>query len=88
MKEQEQRSRNRKIGLILGLLFLSMFAITMLGFVLGLDAPPVIKTIVSVIATIIAGIIGISLIGAAFYEMIIQYIVDRFKRRGASRVSK
>jgi len=88
MKEQEQRNRNRKVGLILGLLFVSMFVITMLGFVIGLDAPPVIKTIVSVIATIIAGIIGFSLIGAAFYEMVIQYIVDRFKKRGARRISE
>ena len=88
MKEPEQRNRNKKVGLILGLLFVSMFTLTTIGFVLGLNVPPVIKTIVSVITTIVGVIIGISLMGAAFYEMVVQTVLERLKKRGARRISE
>lgn len=88
MKEQENRNQNRKVGLILGLLFVGLFTITTLGFILGLDAPPVIKTIVSVIATFIVVIIGTSLIGAAFYEMVVQTIIRKIEKRRARRISE
>lgn len=90
MNIQERRSRNLKVGLILGSVFLGLFAITTLGFVVSFEAPPSIKKLVSVITTIIAGVIGIFLIGAAIVEIIIKtglvsFIVNLVKR-GLRRV--
>ena len=86
MNEQKHRKQNHKVGIILGLVFVGLFTATTLGFVFGLDAPPHIKSIVSVITTIIAGVIGLFLIGAAFYEMVVQTVIDRLEKRKSRRV--
>ena len=85
MNDIERRSRNFKVGLILGVIFLGLFSITTIGFVIGFEAPLSIKKLVSVITTIIAGIVGVFLIGAAIIEIIIKtglfsFIVNLVKR--------
>ncbi len=72
MKNQERKRRNLKVGLILGITFFGLFTITTVGFVIGFEAPLSVKRLVSVITTIIAAVIGISLIGAAIIEVIIK----------------
>lgn len=85
MNKQDSRNKNLKVGVILGLLFVGLFTVTTLGFVVGFEAPPSLKKLVSVITTIIAGVIGIFLIGAAIVEIIIKtglvtFIVNLVKR--------
>ena len=72
MNNHERSRRNLKVGLILGIIFLGLFSLTTIGFVIGFEAPPSIKKLVSVITTIIAGVIGVSLIGAAIIEIVIK----------------
>ena len=90
MNDQESRMRNRKVGLILCLLFVGLFTITTLGFIIGFEAPLSIKRLVSVITTIIAAVIGIFLIGAAVIEIIIKSglvgFVVKIIKRGYRRV--
>ena len=85
MKDQERKSRNLTIGLILGLIFIGLFTITTVGFVVGFEASISIKRLVSVITTIIAAVIGIFLIGSAIIEIVIKtgliaFIVNLVKR--------
>ncbi len=85
MDNRERRRGNLKIGLILGVIFLGLFAITTIGFVVGFEASPSIKRLVSVITTIIAAVVGIFLIGAAVIEIIIRtgliaFVVNLIKK--------
>lgn len=90
MNNHERRKRNLKVGLILGIIFLGLFVITTIGFVIGFDASLSVKRLVSVITTIIAGVIGIFLIGAAIIEIIIKTGLISFTvnlvKRGYRRV--
>lgn len=70
MNESEKRRRNFNVAIILGAIFLGLFILTTLTFVFGLEAPPSIKKIVHWGTTIIAGVIGVLLIGAAIVEII------------------
>jgi hypothetical protein len=79
MNEQERRKRNRKVGIILCLLFIGLFSITTLALVVGFEAPPSVKKVVSVVTTVIAGIIGCCLIGAALIEVIVKIVKSRIR---------
>ncbi|MCE2399278.1 hypothetical protein J4G08_00160 [Candidatus Poribacteria bacterium] len=80
MEEQENRKRNRKVGIILCLVFVGIFTITTLGLVLGFEASAPIKKVVYWSTTIIAGIIGGFLIGAPIVEFIIKIVKRRIRR--------
>ena len=88
MNEQERRKRNIWVGVILGLLFVGLFTITTLGLVFGFEASPPVKKIVHWTTTIIAGIIGFFLIGAAFVEIIVKPIHRKIGKRRARRLSE
>lgn len=88
MNEKERRKRNIWVGIILGLLFVGLFTITTLGLVFGFEASPPVKKIVQWITTIIAGIIGFFLIGAALVELIIKPILVKIEKRRARRLSE
>lgn len=79
MNKQERRIRNLKVGAILGFVFVAIFTITTIGFVIGFEASPPLKKIVSLTTTIIAGVIGFLLIGAAIYETVVG-IIRRFSK--------
>jgi hypothetical protein len=79
MNEQERRKRNRKVGIILCLVFVGLFIITTFGLVFGFEASPPIKKVVSVVTTAIAGVIGFFLIGAAIIEIIVQIVKRRVR---------
>ncbi len=88
MNEKERRKRNIWVGIILGLLFVGLFTITTLGLVFGFEASPPVKKIVHWTTTIIAGIIGFFLIGAAFVEIIVKPILRKIEKRRARRLSE
>ena len=74
MNDGDRRKRNLKVGIILGLLFIGLFTLTTLGFVFGFEASPPLKKIVAWVTTVIAGVVGISLIGAIVIELIVKVI--------------
>lgn len=86
MDKQELRIRNIMVGIILGLLFVGLFTITTLGLVFGFEASPPVKKIVHWTTTIIVGIIGFFLIGAALVEIIIKPILVKIEKRRARRL--
>ena len=45
----------------------------------GFEAPPSVKKVVSVVTTVIAGIIGCCLIGAALIEVIVKIVKSRIR---------
>lgn len=79
MQDRNKRRSNLNIAIILGGIFLGLFVLTTLTLVFGLEAPPSIKKIVQWGTTIVAGIIGVLLIGAAIVEIIKKTgIIDFF----------
>lgn len=81
---QERRIGNLKLGLALGLLFIVLFAFATLWIILQVDVPPLIKTIVSWVTTIVAGSIGIFLIGSSIIMLItaiVRAIIEKIKRQ-------
>lgn len=82
MEKQESRRRNRKVGIILCLVFVGIFTISTIGLVLGFEASPRIKKIVYWSTTIIAGGIGIFLIGASLVEIIVKIAKPVFVKIG------
>ena len=88
MNEKEQRTQNRKVGIILGIVFIGLFIATMLGFVFGIEADPLVKKIVYWSTTIIAGIVGFCLICASLVEIIIKPVLVKLRKRRTRRVTK
>ncbi len=89
MEKQESRRRNRKVGFILCLVFIGIFAISTIGLVLGFEASPPIKKIVYWSTTIIAGVIGFFLIGASLVEIIVKIVkplLVKIEKRIAGRL--
>jgi ethanolamine transporter EutH len=80
MEKQESRKRNRKVGIILALVFVGIFTISTVGLVFGFEAPPSIKKIVYWSTTVIAGAIGVFLIGAPLVEFIVKIVKRRIRR--------
>ena len=74
MEQEKKRIPNWKLGVILALLFIGIFTITTIGFVIGFEATPPLKKIVAWATTIIAGAIGIFLIGAAIIDVITRIV--------------
>ncbi len=81
--QRDKRVGNLKLGLALGLLFIVLFAFATLWIILQVDVPPLIKTIVSWVTYIVAGSIGIYLIGSSiimFITAIVKAIILKIKR--------
>lgn len=82
--ERDRRVGNLKLGLALGLLFIVLFAFATLWIILQVDVPPIIKTIVSWVTYIVAGSIGIYLIGSSIIMLItsiFKAIILKIKRQ-------
>ena len=70
MNAPEHRKQNRRLGLILGLLFVGLFAIGIAAIVTGSKAPQFVEGAVSSLIVPVLGIIGLLLISAAVGEII------------------
>ncbi|RKU32086.1 hypothetical protein C6497_00165 [Candidatus Poribacteria bacterium] len=81
--ERDRRVGNLKLGLALGLLFIVLFAFATFWIILQVDVPPIIKTVVSWVTYIVAGSIGIYLIGSSIIMLItaiVKTIILKIKR--------
>ena len=70
MNAPEHRKRNRRLGLILVLLFVGLFAIVTAAIVTGSKAPKSVESVVSSLVVPVLGIIGLLLIATAIGEIV------------------
>jgi len=78
--EQGIKKRNRIVLLILCLLFVGLFSLTLLGLIYGFEATPPVKKIVEIITTVVASVVGIFLISAGIYEIVIWFVRKRIRK--------
>ena len=74
MNAPEHRKRNRRLGLILGLLFAGLFAIGTAAIVTGSKAPQSVENVISSLVVPVLGVIGLLLIIAAVVEIVIRVV--------------
>ena len=74
MSELEHRKRNRRLGLILVLLFVGLSAIVTVVIVTGSKAPPIVEEAARGISTPVLGAIGLLLIVVAIVEVVLRIV--------------
>ena len=79
MNAPEHRKRNRRLGLILCLLFAGLFAIVTAAIVTGSKAPEAVETAIGGALVPILGVIGLLLIGAAVVEIVVRLVKNRVR---------
>ena len=72
MNAPEHSKQNRRLGLILVLLFVGLFAIVTAVMITGSKAPPIVEKVVKGIGTPVLGIIGLLLVIAAVVEIVLR----------------
>ena len=74
MNALEDRKRNRRLGLVLCLLFVGLFAIVTASIVTGSKVPQSVESVVSSLVVPVLGVIGVLLIIAAVVEIVIRVV--------------
>lgn len=74
MNALEDRKRNRRLGLVLCLLFAGLFAIVTAAIVTGSKAPQSVESVVSSLVVPVLGVIGVLLIIVAVVEIVIRVV--------------
>ena len=74
MNAPEHHKRNRRLGLVLCLLFVGLFAIVTAAIVTGSKAPESVESVVGSLVVPVLGIIGFLLIIVAVVEIIIRVL--------------
>ena len=77
MNAPEHRKRNRRLGLILCLLFAGLFILVTAAIVTGSKAPQSVESVLSSLVVPVLGIIGLLLIIAAVVEIILRILRNR-----------
>ncbi len=80
MNALEHRKRNRRLGLVLCLLFAGLFAIVTAAIVTGSKAPQSVGSVISSLVIPVLGIIGLLLIIAAVVEVVLRILKSRKHR--------
>jgi ABC-type bacteriocin/lantibiotic exporter with double-glycine peptidase domain len=74
MNSPEHRKRNRRLGIILCLLFAVLFIIATMAIVTGSKASPFVEKVVKGIGTPVLGVIGLLLVIAAVVEIVLRAV--------------
>ena len=82
MNAPEHRNQNRRLGIILCLLFSGLFIIATTAIVTGSKAPLFVEKFVKGIGTPVLGIIGLLLIIAAVVEIVLRIVKRRVREDG------
>lgn len=82
MNAPEHRKQNRRLGIILCLLFAGLFIIATTAIVTGSKAPPLVEKVVKGIGTPVLGVIGLLLIIAAVVEVVLRVVRNRARNDG------
>ena len=77
MNALEHRKRNRRLGLVLCLLFAGLFAIVTAAIVTGSKAPQSVESVISSLVVPVLGVIGLLLIIVAVIEVVLRILKNR-----------
>ena len=72
MNVPEHSKRNRRLGLILVLLFGGLFAIVTAAMITGSKAPESVESVIRGLVVPVLGVIGLLLVIAAVFEIVIR----------------
>lgn len=81
MNVPEHRKRNRRLGLILVLLFVGLFAMVTVVMVTGNKAPPIVEEVAKGISTPVLGAIGLLLFIVAVVEIVLRVVRNMSNRK-------
>lgn len=79
MNAPEHSKRNRRLGIILCLLFVGLFIIAAVAIITGSKAHPFVEKFLEGISTPVLGIIGCLLIIAAVVEVVLRIVRNRVR---------
>lgn len=74
MNAPDHRKRNRRLGFVLGLLFVGLFAIVTAAIVTGSKAPQSVESVVKDMVVPVLGVIGVLLVIAAVVEIVLRVV--------------
>ena len=83
MNALEQRKRNRRLGIILSLLFVVLFIIATRVMITGSKVPLGVEGAIETIKTPVLGIIGLFLVLVAVIEVVLRILKSRIRKDGA-----
>ncbi len=79
MSELEHRKRNRRLGIILCLLFAGLFVIVTTAIITGSKASQSVESVVRGLVVPILGVIGLLLVIAAVIEIVLRIVRNRVR---------
>ena len=82
MNDPAHRKRNRRLGIILSLLFVGLFIIATRVMITGSKVPPTVEGAMESIKTPVLGIIGFFLVLIAVIEIVFRILRSRMRKDG------
>ena len=82
MNAPEHRKRNRRLGIILSLLFVGLFIIAIRVMITGSKVPSAVEGAMETIKTPVLGIIGLFLVLVAVIEIVLRILKSRMRKDG------
>lgn len=79
MNAPEHRQRNRRLGLVLCLLFAGLFIVVTVAIVTGSKAPESVESVIKGLVVPVLGVIGLLLIIAAVVEIVLRILKNRVR---------
>ena len=79
MNAPEHHKRNRRLGIILCLLFAGLFIVVTAAIVTGSKAPESVESFISSLIVPVLGVIGLLLIIAAVVEIVLWIVRNRVR---------
>ena len=82
MNTPEHRKQNRRLGIILSLLFVGLFIIATRVMITGSKVPPTVEGAMESVKTPVLGIIGAFLVLVAVLEIVLRIVKRRVPENG------
>ena len=79
MNAPEHRKQNRRLGLILCLLFAGLFVIVTIAMITGSKAPQSVEGVIKSLVVPVLGVIGLLLVIAAVVEIVLRIVRNRVR---------
>ena len=77
MSQLEHRKRNRRLGIILCMLFVGLFAMVTAAMITGSKAPPIVEEVAKGMSAPVLGAIGLLLLIVAVVEIVLRILRNR-----------
>ncbi len=79
MNMPEHRKQNRRLGLILCLLFAGLFVVVTIAIITGSKAPQSVESVIKSLVVPVLGVIGLLLVIAAVVEIVLRIVRNRVR---------